>query len=258
MPSKFKLFFGLTSVSIFILSCKKDSEIEALRDPAEQIIVDQKALENYLSTHFYNYEDFINEPQNFNLSVKIDTIMGKNADKIPLIDQVQSKKVQYRHNNSPEIAYDYYYLILREGKGSSPHVADSAFVAYGGELLTRSKFDSRLTPIWMDLTRVIRGFSEGASLLKTGEFKINEDNTVDFLDFGQGVFFFPSGLGYYSGSSPGIPEYSPLVFQISLYTFKETDHDGDGILSKNEYDTDSDGIPDDTDEDGVPDYLDAT
>ena len=36
----------------------------------------------------------------------------------------------------------------------------------------------------------------------------------------------------------------------------ESDHDFDGILTKNEYDSDNDGIPDDSDEDGVPDYLD--
>ncbi len=258
MALKFKLIFSIILVSIFIIGCQKENKVEPPRDPAEQIIADQLALKNYLSTHFYNYEDFSNNSQNINLSVKIDTIMGENADRIPLMDQVQSKKILYRHSDNQEITYDYYYLILREGKGSSPHIVDSTFVTYRGELLSRLQFDVRLSPIWMDLTRVIRGFSEGISLLKTGDFKINEDNTVDFFDFGQGVFFFPSGLGYYSSSTPSIPAYSPLVFQVSLYTLKETDHDGDGVLSKNEYDRDSDGIPDDTDEDGIPDYLDAT
>ncbi|MCY3997747.1 MAG: hypothetical protein OXC92_05690 [Flavobacteriaceae bacterium] len=258
MTLKFKLIFSLILVSIFTIGCKKENKVEPPRDPAEQIIADQLALEKYLNTHFYNYEDFVDDSQNFNLSVKIDTIMGENATKTPLIDQVQSKKIQYRHRNNQEIIYDYYYIILREGVGSNPHIVDSAFVAYKGELLTRSQFDTRLTPIWMDLTRVIRGFGEGISLLKTGDYKINEDNTVEFFDFGQGIFFFPSGLGYYSNSSPGIPEYSPLVFQVSLYTLKETDHDGDGVLSKDEYDRDLDGVPDDSDEDGIPDYLDAT
>ncbi|MCY4160457.1 MAG: hypothetical protein OXE77_01175 [Flavobacteriaceae bacterium] len=258
MSLKLNLIFSIISILVITIGCEKENKVEPPRDPAEQIIADQLALDGYLKTHFYNYEDFTNEPQNFNLSVKIDTIMGENANKTPLMDQVQSKKIRYHHRDNQEITYEYYYLILREGSGMNPHIADSAFVSYKGELLTRSQFDARLTPIWMDLTRVIRGFGEGISLLKTGDFKVNEDNTVDFYDFGQGVFFFPSGLGYYSNSSPGIPEYSPLVFQVSLYTLKETDHDGDGILSKDEYDRDSNGLPDDTDGDGVPDYLDAT
>ena len=64
-------------------------------------------------------------------------------------------------------------------------------------------------------------------------------------------------MGYFSRASGIIPSYSPLIFKINLYGVKQTDHDGDGILSIDEYDTDADGVPDDTDEDGIPDYLDA-
>ena len=92
--------------------------------------------------------------------------------------------------------------------------------------------------------------------LKAGTYTINTDNTVNYKDFGQGVFFIPSGMGYFSSTQGSIPAYSPLVFKVSLYTMNESDHDFDGILTKNEYDNDNDGIPDDSDEDGVPDYLD--
>jgi hypothetical protein len=36
----------------------------------------------------------------------------------------------------------------------------------------------------------------------------------------------------------------------------DPDDDGDGVLTKDEYDTDDNGIPDDSDGDGIPDYLD--
>jgi hypothetical protein len=36
----------------------------------------------------------------------------------------------------------------------------------------------------------------------------------------------------------------------------DPDDDGDGVLTKDEYDTDGNGIPDDSDGDGIPDYLD--
>jgi hypothetical protein len=48
-----------------------------------------------------------------------------------------------------------------------------------------------------------------------------------------------------------------LIFKIDLYRINKSDHDGDGILSADEYDQDGDGIPDDTDGDGLADYLDA-
>ena len=255
---KSNLFFLLFLYFLIAWGCKKNNPPEPPRDPSVQIITDQKDLKDYLKTHFYNYEDFQEDPQNFDLTIKIDTIMGDNSNKIPLIEQVQSKKVKFRHNDNQVIDYDYYYLITRKGNGQSPHIADSAYVAYRGQLLNRSQFDLRQTPIWLDLTSVIKGFKEGISLLNTGDFKVNEDNTIDFFDYGQGLFFFPSGLGYFSNPSGGIPEYSPLVFEVSLYTSKQTDHDGDGILSRDEYDKDGDGIPDDSDQDGTPDYLDKT
>ena len=38
---------------------------------------------------------------------------------------------------------------------------------------------------------------------------------------------------------------------------RDPDDDGDGILTRNELDTDGDGVYDDSDNDGIPDYLDA-
>jgi FKBP-type peptidyl-prolyl cis-trans isomerase FkpA len=94
--------------------------------------------------------------------------------------------------------------------------------------------------------------------LRSGSFSENPDGTFDFYDYGQGVLFIPSGLAYYANAQPGIPEYSPLIFSLSLFTLKASDHDGDGVFSKDE-DIDGDGNPfnDDTDGDGTADMYDA-
>ena len=43
----------------------------------------------------------------------------------------------------------------------------------------------------------------------------------------------------------------------TLPNYRDSDDDGDGTLTKDELDTDNDGVYDDTDMDGVPDYLDS-
>ena len=72
------------------------------------------------------------------------------------------------------------------------------------------------------------------------------------------MFFIPSALGYYAQSILTIPQYSPLVFTVALHKVNQADHDNDGILSINE-DPDGDGNPfnDDTDEDRIPNYRDS-
>ena len=153
-------------------------------------------------------------------------------------------------------------------------------------------FDERKHPAWLDLANALQGFREGVSELKSGEFRQNSNGTVQYSSFGVGLFFLPSGLGYFENTSANIPEYSPLIFSVSLITSNPSDHDNDGILSINEdidgdgdpfyddtdgdnlwnmYDSDDDGdgtltineldknndqIIDDTDNDGIPDYLD--
>ena len=42
----------------------------------------------------------------------------------------------------------------------------------------------------------------------------------------------------------------------NIPNYRDSDDDGDGVLTKDEYDENDDGIVDDTDGDGIPDYLD--
>jgi len=241
---------------------------------------------------FYNYEDFENLPNNSSVELLIDTISGDNSDKIPLYDQVSNLMIEVEDENSEMIPHNMYYIINREGNGESPTVADSVFVAYKGLTLDNNTFDVRNTPIWLDNTSVVRGFKELTALLKRGDISTNLNGTYSLTNYGVGLVIMPSALGYYENSAGSILPYSPLIFQINLNTFNTTDHDydginsidedlngdhifanddtdednipnyrdsdddGDGVLTKDEYDENDDGIVDDTDGDGIPDYLD--
>lgn len=241
-----------------VLSCDEDNGPEPIRDVQVQTQDDDEALVNFLQSHFYNYEDFQDDPDNYKIEILIDTIAGDNADKTPLWDQVQTKTIELTDRNDNKIQNKMYFLVAKEGIGEKPSIVDSTFVTYKGMLLNKNVFDSRDFPLWFDLTEVIRGFREFLPELRAGEHTLNIDGTYEFDHFGQGLFFIPSTLGYYSNVQSSIPRYSPLIFSIALHKVNPTDHDNDGILSINE-DPDGDGDPfnDDTDEDRVPNYRDA-
>ena len=241
--------------SVVIISCKKEEQVELPRDIAEQAITDDQIIEDYLSTHFYNYEDF--ENLSYDESIIIDTIRGENSSKIPLINQVKKNSIRVKISNGSFVNHDLYYLVAREGVGQSPSSVDSTYLSYEGSLLNGNVFDQSTSPVWFDLTQVVRGFREAMPAFKSGTYQVNNDNTVEFESFGQGAMFLPSGLGYFSSPAGSIPAYSPLIFKVNLYTFNESDHDGDGIPTSQEFDADGDGIADDTDEDGLNDYLDT-
>ena len=287
---KKKLFF-LVPVFLLFLQCKKEDTTEpyTIRDYSEQVIVDQDLLETYLKTHTYNYEDFNNESD---VNIKLDTISDNNSSRVSLFEQASIKTIDVTNAEGQITSHNLYYIIAREGSNESPSVADSVYVAYDGILTDGSTFDTRKFPIWIDLANSLEGFREGVSELRTGKFTENSNGTIAYTSFGVGLFFIPSGIGYFENISSGIPEYSPLIFTVKLMTHTDTDHDndgilsifedidgdnkpfgddsdgdnlwnmydvdddGDGILTVNEIDKNNDSIIDDTNNDGIPDYLD--
>ena len=287
---KKKLFF-LVLVFLLFLQCKKEDTTEPIpiRDYSEQVIVDQDLLETYLKTHTYNYEDFNNESD---VNIKLDTISDNNSSRVSLFEQASIKTIDVTNAEGQITSHNLYYIIAREGSNESPSVADSVYVAYNGILTDGSTFDNSKFPIWIDLANTIEGFREGVSELRTGKFTENSNGTIAYTSFGVGLFFFPSGIGYFENINSGIPEYSPLIFTVKLMTHTDTDHDndgilsifedidgdnkpfgddsdgdnlwnmydvdddGDGILTVNEIDKNNDAIIDDTNNDGIPDYLD--
>ncbi|MGC6479800.1 MAG: FKBP-type peptidyl-prolyl cis-trans isomerase [Flavobacteriaceae bacterium] len=278
---------------VLLYSCGDDrtNEVEPPRDPAVQTIDDDDALREYLGAHFYNYEDFQSQP-NASLDIVIDTIAGDNAAKTPLLDQVSTKVVTIEDEDGVRTEHTMYYLVIRQGALARPSVVDSTYVTYKGELLDGTVFDQREFPIWFDLPRLVRGFREGITELRAGSYTVDASGDFTFSNFGQGLLFFPSPLGYFDQGAADIPTYSPLVFHTRLYTINVTDHDldginsidedvdgdgdplnddtdedglanmydldddNDGVYTNDEYDEDGDGTPDDTDGDGIPDYLD--
>lgn len=238
-------------------ACDKNDGPEPPREIQEQTLKDDEALVEYLQTHFYNYEDFENDPDNYKIEVTLDTISEENSDKIALWDQVETKIVEIEDRNENMVDNKLYYLEIKKGSGNSPSLVDSTFVSYRGSLIDGSVFDDREYPIWFDLTGVVRGFREVLPEFSEGDFTLNDDGTYEFDNYGKGLIFMPSALGYYASINVNIPAYSPLIFSVNLHRVNPADHDRDGILSINE-DVDGDGNPfnDDTDEDGTPNMND--
>lgn len=255
-----KYWLACLFLAVTLMSCEKDDdgpETVPVRDRAEQEIADQEALQEYLETHFYNYEEFENPSSSFDYKIEIDTINAANADKIPLIE---SNLLEEKTITREGIDYKIYILKVREGVSMQPKFSDSTFVSYKGELLNETTFDSSGNPVWFDLTRTIIGFTQALTEFKGASgFEVQPDNTIEWNnDFGIGAVFIPSGLGYFSNPTATIPAYSPLVFTFNLMGVNEADHDRDGVPSWME-DINDDSIVgnDDTDGDGSPNYLDT-
>jgi hypothetical protein len=263
---KFVKFILVTLIAIVVVfSCKSDDDpvsFAELRDRAEQQVEDDAALIEFLNTHFYNYEDFDltnpDSPANDAVRIVIDTIAGVNADKIPLINQVEVRTTTYI-----DVDYKYYVLNVRQGGGKSYTSFDEVDLVYHGQLLTRETFDLRISRTQLELISLglstVRGFQLGLP-----EFRAAEDiveGTDGFLqprNGGIGAIFIPSGLGYFNLPQTGIPAYSPLIFSFSLFDATFLDAELDGILnSMEDLDGDNDVLNDDTDGDGIPNFRDS-
>ncbi len=263
------IVFGLI-LGVFS-SCSSDDDnggnrVE-LRDPEE--VKDENAIqiEEFLQTHFY---ELVDNPQNPNFQkFTFDTIAGDNADKSPIFDSDNLLSKEVTQNG---VTYELYYLKIREGNMEERHptFADSTLVTFQGLTLNNETFDTNPNPSWFDLTQTVRGFYELLPELRgSSGFVQNYDGTVTFNDdFGVGVIFVPSGLGFFATPPVGSPikRYQPIIFAVQLYKSVLTDHDRDGIPSYLE-DLNNDGrvddlgegddLGDDFDGDGIPNFLDV-
>ncbi|HZW63701.1 MAG TPA: hypothetical protein VFF15_08680 [Flavobacteriaceae bacterium] len=258
------IYFLLASVLV-ITSCNNDDDgtkIQPPRDRQEVYDEDIAQIEEYLATHFYNYEDFdFSDPYsiaNDSYSIVFDTIAGDNSDKIPLIDRDELRFKMVTDNEG--IEYKLYYLEVREGLGRQVHFTDRAYLTYQGiDIDDNDVFDSAVTPISFNLLEVVRGFSEGVQEFKTStSYTDNGDGTVSYHNFGIGAVFVPSGLGYFSQPLPNVNGYTPLIFKLKVLERELLDHDNDNIPSYLEdLDGDKNALNDDTDQDSAPNFLDV-
>jgi len=274
-----RIFVVLSLIGVVATSCNDDDEDAIVTVPprllADQTVDDDAALQEYLETHFYNYDEFENPPEGFDFKIKIDTIAGDNVDKTPLLTQVASETITISSADfglpveEIDVPHKLYYLDTETGEGARPTSLDSVYLKYDGFRLDGSVFDSNTgAPIWLDLQGTlsqanpgtITGFKKGLPKFRSGsDITINDDGTFDVNNFGSGLILMPSGLAYFSGAQPGAT-YAPIVFNIQLLVANTADHDRDGVPSFVE-DLDGDGDPanDNTDEDNdlVPNYLDT-
>lgn len=264
---KFKSGFLLMLLFLSItISCKKDDDgippPPPPRDRGPEAVRAQEEIEAFLKSHFYNYDEFQADPDNF--KIRFDSITGENSNKTPLFDQVSSKEV--KDVIDPSVTYKLYFLNVREGGGERPHFSDYTFNTFEGRTLKLDLFDSSVQPIKFNLVQgrtsaepgIIRGLQQALIEFKGAEnISENPDGTLSYENFGIGAVFIPSGLGYYSSPTANIRSYEQLVFSFELISSEIADHDGDGIpsymedLNDNQYLMD-----DDTDGDGIPNYLD--
>ena len=271
-----KKVFYLLPISLitlmFVQSCgSDDSEPDNFipaRDRGDEAPLSTAIVEEYLRTHFYNYEEFQNPPADFDYVIDFDTIAGDNADKTPLIEQVESKTVRDRVTQG--VTYDLYFLKVEQGGGEDmPEFPDISTITYTGVYINKevtaapySKlFDGSVVPVTFDQTAIVNGFQDVLTEFNVAEdIIINSDGTVEPINPGRGAVFMQSGLGYYVNPPAGseIPIYAQLIFTFNLYSTTQGDQDDDTVPSILE-DVNNNGLEedDDTDADTLPNYVDS-
>lgn len=96
------------------------------------------------------------------------------------------------------------YSVTEPGTGASPKASDKVKVHYHGTLLDGTVFDSskeKGKPFETQLTRVVKGWTEGIPLMKVG---------------GKSRLFIPPSLAYGERDRSGIPANSLLIFDVEL------------------------------------------
>ncbi len=102
------------------------------------------------------------------------------------------------------------YIVLKEGTGNKPIAESKVKVHYHGTLIDGTVFDSSIdkkTPAEFGVNQVIKGWTEGLQLMKTGaKYK----------------FFIPQELAY--GATPrrggAIKPFMALIFEVELLEIK--------------------------------------
>jgi hypothetical protein len=257
MKSLFKIVLSIVIISC-TFSCQNNDTVAATPPrPFDEVYEEDLAkIEDFLATHYVTVDADFNT---------IFTQIPTGGTQTPIS---QMSNLEYINRDVHDITYKIYYLKLREGSGEITTPVDSTFVTYKGSTFTKSTtndvvtytqnvFDQSQTPVWFALEDVIRGWGEVIPQFKTGSHVANPDGTVSFQNYGAGVMFLPSGLGYFNSATSNIASYSPLIFNFKLHSQKSRDHDRDQILSRIEYGPNFNLDALDTDGDKVPDYRDV-
>lgn len=266
MKLSLRLLLLLPFIFIMVGCPSDDSPEEVQARPYSEVYAeDINEIEDFMDTHFMTVDTDYN--------VTFTEITGSTPG-TPISDH---PNLGFKMVSKGGVDHKLYYIKLREGIGSSPTKLDSIYTAYKGHKTDLTSFDEASSPEWMQLEQVIQGWKDIFPLFKAGtSVTDNSTGITTYSDYGAGVMFVPSGLAYFNITSTSIPSYTPIIFNFKLMKVRYKDHDGDMLLSKDEYlgtgivsgkarDSDGDGKPDygdfDDDNDGVlteMEYLNKT
>lgn len=164
--------------------------------------------------------------------------------------------LEFKTISKDGVDHKLYFISLQDGIGNTdtdsdttndnPTRLDSIFTTYKGTSINKNyvtneitinTFEEASTPVWFELQGVIQGWQEIFPDFKIGNSVTNPaTGLTTFSGYGAGVMFIPSGLGYYSQSVTSIGGgYTPIIFSFKLMKLRYRDHDGDKILTKDEY-----------------------
>jgi hypothetical protein len=246
---------GLTAL-MFFAGCQKDDTMDPIpaRPHADVYPEDLAKLEAYLKAHYVDITD-----TNTNGKIDVEEIVIDSLDlthTVSIWDQT-AYPLQFKMVNIYGVNFKVYYLKFAPGTGDSPCGVDRILTSYKGLLLDGTQFDFSPNAVEFNMIGLVKGWEYIFPEFKTGTTTTNGDGTLNHSDYGSGVMFLPSGLGYYNAGFGNIPNYAPLVFTFNLYAVNHLDQDFDGIESRFEYAFNADGTLIDTDSDGVPNVFDA-
>ena len=234
-----------------MVGCPKDDSPnqEPARDYLEVYNEDIAEIEGFMDTHFMTVD------ADYNVTF---TEITPSTPGTAISDR---SDLDFKIVNKGGVDHKLYFIKLREGIGENPTRLDSVFTSYKGFKSDLTSFDTAPNPIWLQLQDVVQGWKEIFPEFKSGTSTTDISTGITtYNDFGAGVMFIPSGLGYFNSGSSSIGTYTPLIFSFKLMKVRYKDHDGDKILTKEEYlgtGLVTTGDPIDTDGDGIPDYGDV-
>ena len=131
--NKFKYYFILLLAGIATVSCNKsddDVTVEPLRDYQEQFNTDNANIEEYLSTNYITITQ--NPGATEDQDVVIDSITDPTTQPsiMSYLNSATFPKLLSKNVDLDGITYKMYYLVLREGTGTSPVNTDGVLAAY--------------------------------------------------------------------------------------------------------------------------------
>lgn len=223
----------LKAVSFFVLvCCFPDIDAQDLKTHKDSM---SYALGQYNGESFFlNQYDFIDldaflagfsdgfkansakvkDPQKTKMLEEFNTLVQnrrkENEERAASFNKMIGKSIMEKNlKNDPEVKQTesgLQYKVLKEGSGVKPTAKDVVKVHYVGTLYDGTVFDSsvqRGEPAVFSLNQVIKGWTEGVQLMKTGsKYK----------------FWIPSELAYGDHSMGNIPKSagSMLIFEVEL------------------------------------------